>query len=136
MEDVRVGICFDRDRVSDVDIRYDMGTDGADPLLGRWAPNLTLRTERGTTRIADLMREGKGLLLDVGGRPELRDIAARWGHRANTITAGCYERPANLDALLIRPDGYVAWVAGADDGGTSQRGLQAALERWFGVGQF
>ncbi|HET9000141.1 MAG TPA: FAD-dependent monooxygenase [bacterium] len=122
--------------ISDVDIRYDMDADRGDrhPLLGRWAPNLTLRTERGTTRVAELMHAGKGVFLDIAARPALHDVAAHWADRVDATMARCYERPANLDALLVRPDGYVAWVATSDDGdGESQRALRAALERWFGA---
>ncbi len=122
--------------ISDVDIRYDMGADRRDrhPLLGRWAPNLTLRTERGTTRVAELMQAVKGVFLDIAARPALHDVAAHWADRLDATMARCYERPADLDALLVRPDGYVAWVATSDDGDEeSQRALRAVLERWFGA---
>ena len=124
------------EEITDVDIRYDMGTDGGDrhPLLGRLAPNLALRTERGTTQVAELMHAGKGVFLDIAGRPALQDIAADWTDRIDAITALCYERPANLDGLLVRPDGYVAWVARTDNrDDESRRALRAALERWFGT---
>lgn len=122
--------------VSDVDIRYDMGADRHDrhPLLGRWAPNLALHTERGTTRVAELMHTGKGVFLDLAGRPALHDVAANWADRVDATKARCYERPANLDALLVRPDGYIAWVATSDDGNEESQGaLRAALEKWFGA---
>jgi 2-polyprenyl-6-methoxyphenol hydroxylase-like FAD-dependent oxidoreductase len=122
--------------ISDVDIRYDMGADGDDrhPLLGRWAPNLTLHTDRGTTRVAELMSAGKGEFVDLAGRQALHDVAANWADRVDATMARCYERPANLDALLVRPDGYVAWVARPDDGDKeSQRALRTSLEKWFGV---
>lgn len=124
------------EEITDVDIRYDTGTGEGDrhPLLGRWAPNLTLRTERGTTQVAELMHAGKGVFLDIAGRPALQDIAANWTDRIDAITALCYERPANLDALLVRPDGYVAWVARTDNRDDESQGtLRAALERWFGT---
>lgn len=124
------------EEISDVDIRYDMGAGGdRHPLLGRWAPNLTLRTQRGTTRVAELMHAGKGVFLDIAGRSALQDVVANWADRIDAVAARCYEHPANLDALLVRPDGYVAWVAGSDDrDDESQRALRAALERWFGTG--
>jgi 2-polyprenyl-6-methoxyphenol hydroxylase-like FAD-dependent oxidoreductase len=120
------------DAVSDVDICYDMGADPGDrhPLLGRWAPNLALHTERGTPRVAELMHAGKAVFLDIAGRPALQDVVADWADRIDAITARCYERPANLDALLVRPDGYVAWVARSDGKDEeSQRALRAALEK-------
>lgn len=124
------------EEISDVDIRYDMGAGPGHghPLLGRWAPNLTLRTEHGTTRVAELLHAGRGVFLDIAGRPALHGAAANWADRVDGITARCYERPANLDALLVRPDGYVAWVAGSNDGDEESQGtLCAALEKWFGA---
>jgi hypothetical protein len=131
-EDVHRAIA---EEITDVDICYDMSADRSDhhPLLGRWAPNLVLHSEHGMTRLAELMRAGKGVLLDLGVRPALHEIAAKWSDRVETASAVCYERPANLDALLVRPDGYVAWVVSADAGeDESQRTLRAALEKWFG----
>ncbi|MEU5893851.1 hypothetical protein ABZ835_44685 [Streptomyces sp. NPDC047461] len=60
------------------------------------------------TRSADLLREGPGLLLDVVDRAEARDAAAAWAGRVNTVTARTDR--VDVDALLIRPDGCVAWV--------------------------
>jgi hypothetical protein len=122
------------EEITDVDICYDMGgPSDHPPLLGRWAPNLALHSERGTTRLAELMRAGKGVLLDLGARPALHEIAAEWADRVDATSAVCYERPANLDAMLVRPDGYVAWVISSDAGADeSQRTLGAALEKWFG----
>ena len=122
--------------VSDVDIRYDMGAGRSNrhPLLGQWAPNLALHTERGTTCVAELMHTGKGVFLDLAGRPALHDVAADWAGRVDATVARCYERPANLDALVVRPDGYVAWVATSDEGDEESQGaLRAALEKWFGA---
>ena len=51
----------------------------------------------------------------------------------NVVTARCYERPAKVDALLIRPDGYVAWVAGPNETDQdSERSLTMTLNKWFG----
>lgn len=122
--------------ITGVDTRYDMGADGSDrhPLLGRWAPNLALHNEPGTTHVAALMHAGKGVLLDLARRAALHDLAANWADRVNAVAARCYEHPANLDALLIRPDGYVAWAARSDEGEhESQQRLRSALEKWFGA---
>ncbi len=113
-----------------------MGADRSErhPLLRRWAPNLALHTEGATTRVAQLMHTGKGVFLDLVGRPALHDVAANWADRVDAAMARCYVGPANLDALVVRPDGYVAWVATSDDGDEeSQRALRAALEKWFGA---
>lgn len=124
------------DEITDVDISYAMGpeTGESHPLLGRWAPNLDLRTERGKSCVADIMCAGKGLLLDLAGRPTLTDAAAKWADRIEIVSARCYQRPANLDAMLILPDGYVAWLARSSDGDNeSGATLGAALQKWFGA---
>lgn len=123
------------EEITDVDIYYDMGDGphGRHPLVGKWAPNLTLHLERGLTRVGELMCTGRGVLLDLAGRPVLRNLAAKWADRVEVTSARCYERPTSLDAMLIRPDGYVAWVLKSSDGEEeSEDSLRAALERWFG----
>jgi 2-polyprenyl-6-methoxyphenol hydroxylase-like FAD-dependent oxidoreductase len=121
------------EEITDVDICYEVGADGGHPLLGRWAPNLTLHVERGSTSVAALMHAGKGVLLDLAGRPALRDTVMKWVNRVEAISARCDERPADLDAMLIRPDGYVAWTlkpSAADK--EAALTLRPALEKWFG----
>ncbi len=123
------------EEITDVDICYPMGSDGSEchPLLGRWAPNLVLHAEHGKTCVADIMCAGKGVLLDLAGRPTLKDAVAKWADRIESVTSRCYQRPANLDAMLIRPDGYVAWVARSSDGDDESCGtLGLALQKWFG----
>jgi 2-polyprenyl-6-methoxyphenol hydroxylase-like FAD-dependent oxidoreductase len=124
------------EEITDVDICYEMDAECGDhhPLLGRWAPNLTLHLEHGTTNVAKLMCAGKGVLLDLTERTALRDAAAYWAGRVEVTSAVCYERPANLDVMLIRPDGYVAWTLRSSDGEKeSKRTLHAALQKWFGA---
>nr|SBO92564.1 putative monooxygenase [Nonomuraea gerenzanensis] len=83
------------------------------PLVGRFVPDLALA---GGGRVAELMRAARPVLLDLGGGVHLDDD---W---IDVVRARCDAPPA--DALLIRPDGYVAWA------GTE--GLAEAAERWFG----
>jgi len=79
------------------------------------------------------MHAGRGVLLDLAGRPALRDTVMKWANRVEAISARCYERPANLDAMLIRPDGYVAWTLKPGDGDKEAAlTLRPALEKWFG----
>ncbi|WP_283138863.1 FAD-dependent monooxygenase [Rhizohabitans arisaemae] len=88
------------------------------PLVGRLVPNLTLTTENGEQRVAELMHRARPVLLDLGGGAVLDDDAGDW---IDLVRAECDNPPA--DTLLIRPDGYVAW-AGAE-------GLSAAVNAWF-----
>jgi hypothetical protein len=81
------------------------------------------------TRSADLLRGGRGLLLDLVDRTEVRDAPAAWTGRVNTVTARTDR--VDVDALLIRPDGCVAWAlpTGRDLAATA---LVRALRTWFG----
>lgn len=100
---------------------------GAHPLVGYFVPDLHLVGENGVTRVAELMRAGRPVLLDLAGRVDLVDAVAGWRDRVDVHTVRCGESPA--DALLVRPDAHVAWAApagGADD-------LRRALASWFGL---
>jgi len=116
-----------------LDIRYDLGE--GHPLLGRRMPDLDLEVAGGPIRAYALLHEGRPVLLNLGG-PGTFDITP-WGDRVRLIDAtyrGVWELPAlgevpAPEAVLIRPDGHVAWV-----GTGSQEGLIAALTTWFGPG--
>ncbi len=90
------------------------GVVGAD-LIGRLAPDLHLTTGDGHTRVAELMRDGRPLLLDLGGDAT---IGGDW---IRVVRARCDDPPA--DTLLIRPDGQVAW--------TGTAGLREAAAEWL-----
>ena len=117
---------------SGVDIRYDFG-DGH-PLLGRRMPDLDLVTDDGPLRVYTLLHGARPVLLDFGGRGGL-DLAP-WADRVRSVAAeyrGAWELPvlgavAAPAAVLIRPDGYVAWVEEGSDAG-----LAEALATWFGA---
>jgi 3-(3-hydroxy-phenyl)propionate hydroxylase len=116
-----------------LDIAYDFG-DGH-PLLGRRMPDLDLGTADGPTRVYTLLHDAKPLLL-ILGEPARIDIA-RWAERVRLVdarVAGSWELPVIGEvtppsAVLIRPDGHVAWV-----GQGSDLGLSDALALWFGDG--
>ncbi|MFE4976740.1 FAD-dependent monooxygenase [Kitasatospora sp. NPDC056651] len=109
------------------DVRYQVGC--PHPLAGLFTPDLTATTPDGTVRIAELARAGRPLLIDLtGGELGLAGPAAGWQDRVDLVTAECAQPPAG--ALLLRPDGYVAWAA--EPGRADPAGLVGALRDWFG----
>ncbi|NUS00981.1 MAG: FAD-binding monooxygenase, partial [Nonomuraea sp.] len=72
------------------------------------------------------------VLLDLAGRPELRELAQEWRDRVDVRTAKTDERPA--DVLLIRPDAHIAWAATVGEPDvTASTALREALSHWFGA---
>ncbi|MGP4025779.1 FAD-dependent monooxygenase [Actinomadura sp. 3N407] len=106
--------------ISGLDIAYDVGLPGV-PLAGRLAPDMELKNDRGTFRLVDLLHPGRPVLLDLADRADLRAAA---DDRVDVVTAATTGDDAP-DALLIRPDGYVAWA------GPDLTTLGPALDRWF-----
>jgi len=112
--------------ISGLDIHYDLGA--GHPLLGRRMPDLDLITSDGPLRVFTLLRNARPVLLNLG-EPGSFDIAP-WADRVQIVDAKCegkWDLPANGEiaaptAVLIRPDGYVAWV-----GDHLQQGLTGAL---------
>lgn len=115
--------------MSGLDIRYDLG--GGHPLLGRRMPDLDLEMDGGSSRVYALLHEARPLLLDFGCGLDI----APWADRVRRIDAryeGAWELPvlgmvAAPGAVLVRPDGYVAWV-----GKQNTPDLAKALTNWFG----
>lgn len=103
------------------DVRYDVG-DGHS-LSGLLTPDLALQDGR---RVVELMHMGRPLLLDLSGGT-YADAVQGWRDRVDIAVGVIPDRP--MAAMLIRPDGYVAWAADTSGCG----GLHAALERWFGA---
>jgi 2-polyprenyl-6-methoxyphenol hydroxylase-like FAD-dependent oxidoreductase len=114
-----------------LDIHYELGE--GHPLLGRRMPDLDIVTSDGSVRVFTLLHDARPVLLNFGERGGF-DIAP-WADRVRLIDAdyaGAWELPAigavaAPNAVLIRPDGYVAWV-----GDLTQPGLADALNTWFG----
>jgi len=117
--------------ISGLDIHYDLGE--GHPLLGRRMPDLDLVTAEGPLRVYGLLHDAKPVLLNLG-EPGGLDLYPR-ADRVQLIDAdyaGVWELPVlgavpAPTAVLIRPDGYVAWV-----GEGTQLGLPEALTTWFG----
>lgn len=111
--------------MSGLDVHYDLGT--GHPLLGRRMPDLDL----GAQRVFSLLHDARPVLLDFTGALDI----APWADRVRKVDArytGSWELPvfgavAAPTAVLIRPDGHVAWVGEGTD-----HGLRDALNRWFG----
>src|SRR5262249_6192445 len=90
------------EEITDVDLCYDMGVSSrTHPLLGRWAPNLVLQTDRDHSTVAELLSGGRGLLVDRSERPELRNLAGGWDDRIRLMATKYDDRPDNLDAMLV-----------------------------------
>ena len=117
--------------MSGLDVHYDLGE--GHPLQGRRMPDLDLVTPDGPVRVFALLHEARPVLLNLGETGGF-DITP-WGKRVRMVDArydGPWELPvlgavAAPDAVLIRPDGYVAWV-----GELNESGLPEALTTWFG----
>jgi 2-polyprenyl-6-methoxyphenol hydroxylase-like FAD-dependent oxidoreductase len=117
--------------MSGLDIHYDLGE--GHPLLGRRMPDLDLATADGPVRVFSLLHRARPVLINLG-EPGGFDITP-WADRVQLVDAayaGTWELPAlgaipAPAAVLIRPDGYVAWV-----GDVTQAGLADALTAWFG----
>lgn len=118
--------------LSGVDVRYDLG--GEHPLVGKRMPHRELTAPDGSTYGSPrLLERARGVLLDLAGAPELKGVAEGWADRLDVVTATCPQAAADdLSAVLIRPDGHVAWVA-PQGLAPDVRGLEAALGRWFGA---
>jgi hypothetical protein len=117
--------------LSGLDVRYDLGE--GHPLLGRRMPDLDLITADGPRRVFELLHHARPVLLDLG-EPGGIDITP-WADRVQHVDAdytGTWELPVIGTvtapvAVLIRPDGHVAWV-----GHGTRTGLTEALTTWFG----
>jgi 2-polyprenyl-6-methoxyphenol hydroxylase-like FAD-dependent oxidoreductase len=116
------------DLMSGAEVHYDTHATGS-PMVGRWMPDLALRKGNEAIRVAHLLRAGRPVLLDLADRTDLVDAAGDWKDRVDVVTATA--DPRSADAVLIRPDGYVAWAADGSTPGSAD-GLRQALRDWFG----
>jgi hypothetical protein len=117
--------------ISGLDVHYDLGE--GHPLLGRRMPDLDLVAADGPLRVFSLLHTARPVLLHLGG-PTGFDVTP-WADRVLQVEAaydGAWELPVLGEvpapsAVLIRPDGHVAWVGVLGD-----PGLPHALTNWFG----
>jgi len=118
----RDGATYFAGRVWGVLTHYEIG--GEHPLVGHSVPNFEL--EDGTT-IGELMHDGKGIFFDFDGNASLKTLAGGYGDRLKYISGAAKEQ-LGLSAVLVRPDGIVAWAA---EGEPDVRELQKAADWWF-----
>jgi 2-polyprenyl-6-methoxyphenol hydroxylase-like FAD-dependent oxidoreductase len=113
----RDGTTYVFGRTSGSAIRYDLASEH--PLVGRSAPDF---------RLADLMRDGRGVVLDFSVDGRLHDPATRWESLIR-YAAGPASNDLGAGAVLVRPDGVVAWVG---DRAPNRQAFEGAAARWFG----
>lgn len=121
--DTRDGATYFAERVWGVSLRYDFGL--SHPLVGRSAPDFELVDG---TKLGDLLRTGQGLLLEFGAFPSLQALAGRWRSRITYVASEARDR-LGVSAVLVRPDGFVAW---AGEGTPASEEVAQAASRWFG----
>ncbi|PTR32507.1 2-polyprenyl-6-methoxyphenol hydroxylase-like FAD-dependent oxidoreductase [Luteibacter sp. OK325] len=121
--DTRDGATYFAERVWGVSLRHDLGE--AHPLAGRSAPDVELADG---TRLGEHLRTGKAVLLDFDARAPLEATASRWAKRVAYVAGDAKDR-LGLSALLVRPDGIVAWAV---EGDPDPADLVPRLARWFG----
>ncbi|MET9359579.1 FAD-dependent oxidoreductase [Streptomyces sp. NPDC006632] len=117
------GAAYVSERLSGAWIRYDLGDEH--PLVGRGVPEFRLADG---TRLADLTLDGRGVALDFSDDRRLRDAARGWETRIR-YAAGPAKDDLGLGAVLVRPDGVVAW---AGDRVPDRPAFERAAGQWFG----
>jgi hypothetical protein len=93
--------------------------------VGRSAPDFELVDG---TKLGERLTNGKGLLLDFDARPALQALASRWNSRITYVASDAKDR-LGLSAVLVRPDGFVAW---AGEAAPNHEEVAQAASRWFG----
>ncbi|MYW94019.1 FAD-dependent oxidoreductase [Amycolatopsis rubida] len=116
----RAGTTYVFERASGLSLRYDLGDDH--PLVGHNAPDFRLADGN---RLGELLQDGQGVALDFSDDGRLRDVAERYPVQYKAVPA---HDDLGYDAVLVRPDGIVAWASDRDPDPGS---FENALTRWF-----
>ncbi|HEY4242930.1 MAG TPA: FAD-dependent monooxygenase [Kofleriaceae bacterium] len=118
----RDGATYIAGRLAGMYTRYDLG--GDNPIVGHSVPNFEL--EDGTM-IGEVLRDGRGILLDFGGNAPLKKLADGYRDQMSYVS-GKAEEQFGLSAVLVRPDGFVAWASTRDP---DEKSITQAAARWF-----
>lgn len=118
----RDGATYFAERLWGLSLRYNLGAEHA--LVGRSCPDFELSDG---SRVGTLLRDGRGLLLDFGGRGSLASLRARWGDQVKYVDSDAKDC-LGLTALLVRPDGFVAW---ASDAASTPEDVTRVARTWF-----
>jgi 2-polyprenyl-6-methoxyphenol hydroxylase-like FAD-dependent oxidoreductase len=121
--DTGPGATYVLKQISGVAQRLDLR--GDHPLIGLRAPELAFQD--GST-LAGRGLDGRALVVDLAGDAGLRELAGRWGRRVRVVDARPAGR-ASCSAMLVRPDGWVAW---AQDGAVDLAAAEATMRAWLG----
>jgi FAD binding domain len=121
--ETRDGATYIAGRVWGVTTHYDLG--GDHPLVGLSVPNFEF--EDGAS-IGELMHDGHGMLVDFDGNPLLKTLASEFGDQLK-YRSGRAKEQLGLSAVLIRPDGFIAW---ASDSEPNEESIRQAVALWFG----
>ncbi|MFC7220696.1 hypothetical protein ACFQLX_21405 [Streptomyces polyrhachis] len=111
------------------------GAAGVSVRAGQRVPDLTVpRLGGADVRLYSLMRDGRFLLLDLAEDGRRTAVTEAWGSRVSPVQIGApVPGLRGISALLVRPDGYAAWVDGEKDPGGREERLRRALHQWCGV---
>jgi 2-polyprenyl-6-methoxyphenol hydroxylase-like FAD-dependent oxidoreductase len=120
--DTQDGATYFAGRVWGIHTHYNLG--GNHPLTGHSVPNFEL--ERGTS-IGEQMRDGLGILLDFGMNTSLKTLVAEYANQIKYVQGRAKEQ-FGLSAILIRPDGIIAWAADCEP---DDQSIRQAAARWF-----
>ncbi|MGW3417783.1 FAD-dependent monooxygenase [Streptomyces phaeochromogenes] len=116
------------------DIRYDMSHNASHPLLGQWLPDLQAHIAVDGTPITQRLQAARPVLVDLAEDSAVAGIAEGWKDRVDVVAVQPGDNSLPTSAVLIRPDGYIAWAAAANSPEQStHHGLREALTTWFGA---
>jgi 2-polyprenyl-6-methoxyphenol hydroxylase-like FAD-dependent oxidoreductase len=122
------GATYFVEKVSGATLRYDLpGEDASEshPLTGRSAPDFELDDD---TRLGSYLHEGMGLVVDFTESTQLRFLGERWSTQVKYLSAKAKDSKG-ITALLVRPDGFVAWATEAEP---NLNAAESSIKQWFG----